>query len=159
MVSTRAAWHEGKEVVEVRYDAERLAFEDLLDHAVRTGAAAHVYTTTDRQLLAATSTLGERTSKLKGEPRPSKDADQLYYLRRSELNYVPLTPVQARRVNAALGTKGDVARWLSPRQRALGERIAAALAKDSKKLAGLERPEQLEKLGRYAVELTRRLAP
>ncbi|MCP3920732.1 MAG: hypothetical protein GY711_34835 [bacterium] len=158
MVSTRAAWHEGKEVVEVRYDAERLAFEDLLDHAVRGGAAAHVYTTTDRQLLAATTKLGARASKLKGDPRPSKDSDQLYYLRRSALNYVPLTPVQARRVNAAFGTQGDAGRWLSPRQRAWRERIQSALANDPKKLAGLRRPARVQELGGYELELAKRLA-
>lgn len=51
-------------------------------------------------------------------------ADDKYHLRHSPLRFVPMTPLQRTRVNAALARAGDVDAWLSPRQRALRDAIA-----------------------------------
>jgi len=123
VVSTQAAWHEGDEVVEVRYRPQRIPFADLLASAEASDCAARVYTTTDGQLALARAKLGERAAPLAGALERAKDEDQLYYLRKSPLRALDLTPLQQRRVNAALGLERDPAAWLSPRQLARAQEL------------------------------------
>lgn len=94
VVHTRAGFAEGKEVVEVRYDAARTSEAEL-----------------------------ERAAKACGEPLDTarfrfSPSDDKYQLRRSPLKKVDLTPLQQTRVNAALGEGEDPRPLLSPRQRA-----------------------------------------
>ena len=154
---THSAWIGEREVVEVDYDTERLGFDVLLEKAIEFSCDQHVYETSDEQLKVARERLGERVSRLGEELRAGKASDQLYYLGRSHLRYVPLTPVQARRVNGALGAKGDPLHYLSTRQAALAGRIAAALAKQADALEELTRPARLAELDEYQAALTQRL--
>lgn len=130
----------------------------MLAQARAAGVASHVYTTSASQLQSARAALGDRARPLAGKPRASKDSDQLYYLRRSPLRYVPLTPLQATRVNAALGANSDPATWMSPRQVALAKRIQDALESDADRLSGLERPGAIPGLAAYETRLVERLA-
>ena len=157
MVSTQAAWQEGNEVVEVRYRPEQVSFEQLLTAAQARSCATHVYTTSDEQLRIARARVGENARPRPKAPERSKDSDQLYYLGRSPLRYLPLTPTQARRVNSALGLEQDPSPWLSPRTAELAEEVARLLTADTDALAGLERPSDLRALSGYERELRRRL--
>jgi hypothetical protein len=94
-----------------------------------------------------------------GAVRESKASDQLYYLKRSHLTHLPLSPLQARRVNGALGTKQDPESWLSPRQKELAKIIKDALTEDSDALKGLERPTELSAVAAYEDALRIQLAP
>jgi hypothetical protein len=116
VVSTQAAWHEEQEVVEVTYRPDRIGFGALLASAEASDCATSVYTTTDAQLKAARARVGARARPLEGQVRRSKESDQLYYLRKSALRHLDLTPLQSLRVNAALGRKERPGKWLSPRQ-------------------------------------------
>jgi len=153
VVSTQAAWHEKNEVVEVRYRPDRISFAELLASAEESDCATHVYTTTDAQLKTARAAIGKRARPLDGAVKRSKATDQLYYLRKSSLRYLPLTSLQAVRLNSALGLDQDPSRWLSPRQSALAQEVEHA----STKLNGLERPTDPLQLGAYELELRRRL--
>jgi hypothetical protein len=148
-------WIGGEEAVEVEFLPEVLPFPELLEHADAGECAQHVYATTDAQLAAARARVGERARRLEAAPRAAKGSDQLYYLRRSPLRFVPLSPSQARRVNGALGLPegGHPLELLSPRQRALAEAVAKALAEDDEALDGLERPAALDELDEYEAEL------
>ncbi len=108
-----------------------------------------------KQLEVARAKVGDAALKLVGEPRASKDSDQLYYLARSPLRYLPLTPLQARRVNGALGSKRNPSDWLSPRQLELASELEQV---DKKRLAGLERPASIPALVGYEVRLRKQLA-
>ena len=84
------------------------------------------------------------------EIRLAPASDQLYYLQHSPMRYVPLTPLQAVKVNAALGLKQkDPMQWLSPRQVALLRRIKLMGEADSADLHALQPPRSLHQLPAY----------
>ena len=62
------------------------------------------------------------------------------------------------RVNASLGSGGDPARWLSPRQRTLAGEIDAAFRRDPGRVARLERPASIAALPAYERDLRAALA-
>ena len=140
VVATRAAWVGKLEVVEVAFRPAVLSYSALLDHAIASQCDQAVFATGDEQLALARGRVGERARRLEGEPRVAKDSDQLYYLLQSPLRFLPLTPAQARQVNGALGTQGDPAAYLSPRQVALLASVERAYAEDPESFDGLERP-------------------
>lgn len=132
VVTTRAGWHGGREVVEVRYDPDRLPTAELERAAER----LHCSVLPD------------------ADARDAKASDRKFHLRRSPLRFLPLTPMQRTKVNAALGRGGDAGEWLSPRQRRLLGRVSAAAPE---RLQDLEAPERTEELAAYERELRRRL--
>lgn len=119
----------GGEVVEVSFDPERISFEELLRHAEDNECASKVIARTDEQLDLAVSVVGERASR-SDEPI-AVDKDVKYYLSKSPLAALPMTELQAARVNASLKA-GDWKQWLSPRQLALFERLEEARESDGK---------------------------
>ena len=159
VVTTRSAWIGSREVVEVKFHPDVLPFEDLLDHAIRFSCDQRVYTTTKAQMVVAKRKVGDRVEEFDGELRDAKASDQLYYLGRSHLRYLPLTPAQARKVNAALGRKSTASPedFLSPRQTELARKIHAKLKADGKAFEGLERPDELSRLADYRTRLVARL--
>lgn len=136
-----------------------LSFADLLAHAERTACAQRVFTTTPEQLATARAAVGERAAAFEPSAlRDAQESDQHYYLGRSPMRWLPLTPGQARRVNAALGlevigapaaSREAPTACLSPRQHALLAAIEAALGEDPEALAELERPADLGALDEY----------
>jgi hypothetical protein len=132
--TTRAGWLDGKEVVEVSYDATRISYRKLVKAA--------------RQLKCA-------AVPTKGVVKDAKLSDQLYYLRKSAWNAVPATPIQRVRMNAALARRQDPAIYLSPRQRKVAELVRKARVK---KLEGMEPPPDPYALGAYEQKLRKRIA-
>ena len=153
MLDTRSAWIGKREVVEVQFDPAQLTYAKLVEFAVAHSCDQWIYATTDEQLAIASKQLPDKVERFNGKPRVAKDSDQLYYLRKSPLRYLALTPAQARRINGALGTGKDPKAWLSPRQLAQIPAITKALADDSNPLKPLKRPGQLLELAAYEREL------
>lgn len=86
----------------------------------------------------------------KGFPRPGADVvPTLPRLERSLLRYLPLTPRQAARIDKAFEKDKPVTDQLSPRQRALLERIETASKKKGDALKGLARPAKEAELAQY----------
>lgn len=156
VVTTRAAWLDGHEVVDLTYDPSVVDLKQLVGEADRLACADRVYVP-GAELGAARGTLGERVRERGETPRDANASDQKFSLRRSAHRYLPLTPAQASKVNAALRLGGDAATWLSPRQRALLARIEARLAKDADALSGLTPPETLDDLPAYDARLREKL--
>lgn len=144
-------------MVNVRYLPSRIKFADLVEQAKAKSCTTKIFTTTEDQLRIAREAVGDDAKALVGEPRISKDSDQLYYLKRSHLRHLPLSPLQARRVNGALGSKQDASQWLSPRQVELGTKAKAALGKNAEALADFQRPTKLLELADYSTKLSREL--
>lgn len=115
-------------MVEVRYDPKALPFERLLLHAQRTGCDRAVFTTTAAQQRHAAAEVGRLAQRAAGRIRP--DREPKYYLfKHPSLSRVPMTELQAIRVNVAVGRReGDAAvrALLSPRQQALWAAVQAA---------------------------------
>ncbi len=153
-----SGWIGSAEVVTVRFNAKELSYERLLGHAKEHGCTTKVWTTSDEHLAAAKKVVGDQAVSL-GETsiRVAKESDQVYYLRNSPLRFLPLTPLQARRVNGAMYLKQDIKPWLSPRQLELATSVQAKLAKSPKALDGLERPADLAQLDEYEAELRAKL--
>lgn len=134
VIATSAGWLDGREVVEVEFDPDELTETELRERGRARGC-------------------GDFVAKA-GAARPAGDSDRKYHLNRSRWRYVPLTPWQASRINAALGRQQDPMKWASPRQRGLYQRIAEA---SREALGGLERPEEPRELSAYQRELLTRL--
>lgn len=156
--ATRVGWLEGQEVVEVRFDPARLPLAELVRQARDAGCAQRVWVAGAAALAGARELLEERAQLLPGEPRAAKADDEQYYLGRSPLRFLPLTPLQAQRLNSALGKAGTVEQVLSPGQVALGKRIERLLQEQPSAFEGLERPASSAGLPAYRAELERKLS-
>jgi hypothetical protein len=137
VVSTSAGWKDRREVVEVDFDDTIISATELRARAERAGCGEFVTTP--------------------GRARTAKDADRKYHLRRSGWRFVPLTPRQASRVNSALARNADPMPHVSPRQRAIYQRIERTLAGQPSKLDGLQAPVAIDELAAYQATLERQL--
>ena len=117
--ATRAAWRDGLEVVEVKYDPQLVNYRNLVETAQSMECASRVFAHSPQQLETARQVVGELAvaATQRQQPRVAKDSDQKYYLRNSRLKNLPLTDFQATKINAALKNNQPVEKWLSDRQR------------------------------------------
>lgn len=157
VLDTRSGWIGSLEVVTVEYDPRTITYEKLLDTAIEKDCAARAWWTTPEQSRIAIKKLKAAASKLDGPVRDAKASDQLYYVERTNYGKLPLTPLQARRVNGALYTRQDPRQWLSPRQLELLQRIEKAAPKARKALGELKRPTTVSGLASYESDLRARL--
>ncbi len=163
VLSTRSAWIGDKEVVHLQYDPSRLAYADLVRNAHDLECASTVYVVNQRQHDAAAGLVDESLIETIDEDtvvRDAKASDQKYALLQTSFRYLPLTGLQAVKVNAALHAgQPDAARmWLSPRQLELLERIEGRLKQDPDALGQMQRPEDDRKLAEYTTSLSQALA-
>ncbi len=121
ILSSRTGVLGGSEVVELRFDPDVISYSQLLAEAERRACANSVFAHSSSQLAAARAVFGAAVELRENGLRPASERDQKYYLRRSPLRQLELTPRQALRVNAALAAGLDPEAQLSPRQR---ERLA-----------------------------------
>ncbi len=126
VLATRAAYLDGREVVDVTFDAAVLPYERLVDAAERAGLADRVYARDAAELGAARRIVGDRAITGDRASQPAGADDQKRHLRFSPLRALELTPLQAARVNAALAAGTPPERWLSPRQRAAARALTTA---------------------------------
>jgi hypothetical protein len=126
-------------LIEVMFDPDVISRADLAARAEMVGCRG-----TEMQVLADAPELMEN-------PEP------YFWLSHTDFRYLPLTPMQAMRINAALRDREDPRIWLSPRQIALLDEVELALIHDRRSLAGLERPRVAAELDRYTRTLRDRL--
>jgi len=112
VVATKAGFMNGAEVVKVKYDAGKLQEEELIQFAAGKQCADGVFTNDQREVKAAKK-LNIRT-KAKGNFRA--DSQPKYYTFNSECKYLPMTSLQALKVNSDLSQKISPDSHLSPRQ-------------------------------------------
>ncbi len=156
VLSTEAAWLDGREVVELEFDPSVIDYGTLLAEARRLDCLTGAFTRSDAQQRSAAKLLGDAARRSDERGRRADDDDK-YHLRRGSLRFLPLTGFQATKCNAALAAGASGEAWLSPRQQALQARVAAALAADAQALAGLEAPTDGAGLWEHAARLEERL--
>lgn len=129
VITARAAWKNGLEVVELSFNPEIISYEDLVRAADRMDCATAIFAHDDEQLAIAQQHVTDRAGELGDASTPieNTDAHQFRHLRATPLIHLPLTEAQANKVNAAIQQSKDPAFWLSPRQQALLVRIAALI--------------------------------
>lgn len=115
VVNTRVGMFEGKEVVEVTYDSSSITFANLIREARRQECLDYVYARSEDQFKYARRIVGDNVKRT-GDAITVSDADSLKRLRDSFYRVVPMTPAQARRVNASLASGGNPDDFLSLRQ-------------------------------------------
>lgn len=158
VIDARPAFLDGREVVDVRFDGERVTLSQLTRRAAGLECARAIFVSRAGDVAALPNDLRDRARVLAGEPRRAGADDDLRRLRRvRELDLLPLTRLQAVRANAELAADGDVrAGTLTPRQTELRRRLARTSAE---RLEGLARPSEMRDLLRYASELESRATP
>jgi len=123
VVATKSGWLARREVVVVEFDPQVLDYGDLVRKAEKVNCIAPVFTRDDEQHATAVRRVGAKA--VRNDDPVRTDEDTKYYLKRSALRFVPMTGLQASRINGHLGvTRGDkglesAIALLSPRQRAL----------------------------------------
>lgn len=157
VASTQASTYEGQEAVDVGFDPTIVSIEDLVKAADKAHCADTVYAHGDVQLVHARNVLAERVKPAHATPTAAPAADQKYWLGHSSMRFLPLTPMQAMKVNSAVHLNQDPKPWLSPRQSALSAKIDGALQRNPKALDGLTRPESSADLAKYEERLAARL--
>ena len=158
VLDTRSAWIGKYEVVNVIFDPSKVSYDALLEAAMKKGCASRAWTTTEAQAKVAAKRLESRATALTEKLRDAKESDQLYYLSRAAMNYLPLTPLQARRVNGAMYLRTNPEKWLSPRQLAQLKRVEAKLNKEATALKGFVRPTEIGELAAYSAKLDKAIA-
>jgi len=112
VVSTKAGYMNGTEVVKVEYDAKQVSEENLISFAAGKQCADAIYTNDKREEKAArkyqVKTSPEGTFRPDGQPK--------YYTYNTEYRYLPMTSLQALKVNSAISKRESPDQFLSPRQ-------------------------------------------
>lgn len=157
VLATRSGMMGDDEVVEVVYDPGALALESLVERARAMDCATAVYAHTAGDFEQARELVGG-----KARPAPERaamiDEKQVKYaLKRTPMARLPLTPLQAARINADIRLGPDPARWLSPRQLDLLDRVKVLLEEDPQALDGFSPPYKLALLADYQIRLETRL--
>ena len=152
---TEAAWLHGKEVVEVVFDPRVVSYEKLVQTAQNLKCASTVFARNEAQFRVAKRLVGRDAELTRDAIRPAKQSDRKFYLNRTALRYLPLTPMQATKVNAALLNRQSYNSLLSPRQKQLLTKVTAVKddAKIVRQLQSLNRPNDVKMLAEYEEKL------
>ncbi len=121
VVATMPGFVDKLEVVEVEFDPRAIAYDKLVARVRKLHFADRVFTRSSEQHEQAQRLVGDAAVRSDEPIRPDKQPK--YYLAQTPLKHVPMTSLQACRVNAAAGSKEDPLVYLSPRQNALLEVI------------------------------------
>ena len=112
VISTNAGFMNGTEVVKVKYDASKVSEDKLISFAKEQRCADAIYTNDKREEKVARKynikTSNEGSFRADGEPK--------YYIYKSEYRYLPMTNLQALKVNTAISKHTSPLEYLSPRQ-------------------------------------------
>ncbi len=142
VTATKIGHLQGREVVEVEYDAAKLTFNDLLKRASRMRCAQNVMARSDNQAKAAATVVGARRV-IRTDAAVNTNTTQQYNLSfRPEYYYLPLTRLQATRANAAVAAGRSADSLLSPGQLALKKQIAGLSRTQKAKLKRNLQPDR-----------------
>lgn len=114
VTETEAGFMDGKEVVRFTYNPNLTKYEDIIEIASKAKCADQAYTDDAKEKKTAESITKSKSSKTKAY---HSDKEPKYYLSNSKIQYVPMTPLQAARINTALGSNHSGLEVLSPRQK------------------------------------------
>ncbi len=114
VVETKPGYMQGQEVVEVKFNPAVISYQELAKQAKSQQCTSHVFTENTQQKTVAEQLFASEAVSTKANFQP--DREPKYYLSRTPMRYVPMTALQAARVNAAIGKGERTYEWLSPSQ-------------------------------------------
>ena len=126
VLATRIGSLDGQEVVELDYDPTVLPYTMLVDRAKKFDCAQRVFARTDAQWAVARSRVGEQAVRT-DQPVDTSTTQQHDLAGAPDYHYLPLTQLQATRINAAIASKQDPTVYLSPGQIKLHQRLQRLL--------------------------------
>ncbi len=124
VLETQAGFMNGREVVKVKFDPEKIEYKNLLQSANQASCASHVYTDDQDQAKISESVIGRGAASDTGKFR--QDREPKYYLGKTIYRFIPMTQLQAVKVNSLIGQGTLPNALLSPRQLALLKTIQAS---------------------------------
>lgn len=157
VIGSRIGSLDGAEVVEIEFDPTVLAYKTLVGKAKEMDCTHRVFARTDDQLKIAKELVGNKAVR-SNEVIDARTTQQYHLSLHPEYHYLPLTALQATRVNAAIAFKDSPDAFLSPGQLALLKKTRDSLAQNPKTFVGLTPDRTQRGLPHYAVELENRLA-
>jgi hypothetical protein len=122
VTETEAGYMDGKEVVRFKYNPDAVAYVDIIAEASKMQCADGAYTNDEKEYDVASKLLKSNSKKLKAY---KQDRDPKYYIQNTNYQYLPMTALQAQRVNTALGSNQNPDEFLSPRQLDLMEYVSS----------------------------------
>lgn len=154
VLSTRSAWIGELEVVQLVFDPAVVDYQTLVKEAQKNECASTVFAHSAEQQQQAAALVGEQHVQQLHDESSAKDAkasDQKYALSGTLYRFLPLTELQAVRINAALasGDADAAAAVTSPRQQEMLEKIAAMAAVSMMYFDNLQRPRDDRELAAY----------
>ena len=157
VLATRSGMMGDDEVVEVVYDPEVLEFDELVDSAQGMDCASAVYAHTAGDLSLAHDLVGDAAKPAPARAELVADDQVKYALKRTAMAHLPLTPMQATKMNADIRLEANPRRWLSPRQLLMLDSIKRLLEEDPAALDDFSPPGKLSLLADYQSRLEQRL--
>lgn len=121
VISTAPGTFQKLEVVEIEFDAQAIDFGKLLRTAKSLNCADRAFTRSDEHQIIASRIVSAAAQRSNQFSIPDKEPK--YRIRSTPYRHIPMSPLQATRVNNAVFEKRDPARFLSPRQLALLEQV------------------------------------
>ncbi|HNO77124.1 MAG TPA: VPGUxxT family thioredoxin-like (seleno)protein, type 2 [Phycisphaerae bacterium] len=152
VVATRIGMLDGLEVVEVDFDSTVLEYAALVRQAKKQDCAHRVFARTDAQVKIARDIVGDMVTR--SDTAVDTSTQQQYHLfQKPEYHYLPLTQLQATRVNAMIADGQSPDTLLSPSQLALSKKIAAIHAKNPDLFAKIQPKRNADALPGYWQEM------
>ena len=127
VVSTEAGYMDGREVVKVRYNDKTIDAKSIIKKAASKNCADAVYINEGSKEQFAFKHIPVRDYKSYRSDKETK-----YYLYKSPLKQIPMTELQALKVNRALATGGAPEDYLSPRQIEMANQLRSGAHKKSR---------------------------
>lgn len=112
VMATKAGFMNGAEVVKIKYDASKLEEKELITFAASRNCADGVFSNDQREVKAAK----EMNIRTKDKGKFRADKQPKYYTYNTDYKYIPMTSLQALKVNTAISNKISPDDFLSPRQ-------------------------------------------
>lgn len=107
VLSTNAGYMNGSEVVSIQYDPSKIGLEEIIEAGKKQNTADRIFTSEN---IKNSSIPIHKPNTFRQDPETK------YYLYKSDYKYVPMTSIQATKLNAALGDGQADDSVLSPRQ-------------------------------------------
>ncbi len=157
VLATRSGMMDQDEVVEVVYDPQVLGLDALVRSAQKMDCASAVYAHTADDLDQARKVVGDRAKPAPERARMVDDDQVKYALKRTPMARLPLTPMQAAKINADIRLEENPSRWLSPRQLKMLDSVKRLLEEDPAALDDFSPPGSIALLAEYQARLQKRL--
>lgn len=110
VVGTKAGYMNGSEVVEVEYNPKVININQLIENGQKVSCADKIYVDKNQSVKINTQIDKKTLSNFRLDP------ELKYYIYNSDYKYIPMTKLQATRINSALAFNQNPDSFLSPAQ-------------------------------------------